>query len=148
MEDIKKYTVKLVKEQEMEYKGGKVTSSKKASKLINKIFNMDSQPSEIFVMLALDVQKKPTGCFLISQGTINSTISSPRDIFQRALLVNAHSIIVAHNHPSGEVEPSPEDIRITQRLTEAGKLMEIELIDHLIIGEEGKYYSFLENGVL
>lgn len=146
MEDIKKYTVQLVKEQEMEYTGGKVTSSKKASKLINEIFNMDSQPSEIFVMLALDIKKKPIGCFLISQGTIDSTISSPRDIFQRALLVNAHSIIVAHNHPSGEVEPSTEDKKITQRLVEAGKLMEIELIDHLILGEEGKYYSFLENG--
>lgn len=146
MEDIKKYTVKLVKEQEMEYKGGKVTSSKKASKLINEIFNMDSQPSEIFVMLALDVQNKPIGCFLISQGSINLTISSPRDIFQRALLVNAYSIIVAHNHPNGEVKPSKGDIRITQRLAEAGKLMEIELIDHLIFGEEGKYYSFLENG--
>ena len=98
MKDFKKYTVQLIKENGTTYSSDKVTSVKQGVKLVNKIFAMDSQPTEIFVALALDTKKEPIGCFLVHQGIIDTTVVSPRDVFQRALLVNAHSIIIAHNH--------------------------------------------------
>lgn len=148
MKDIKKYSVRLVKEDKMEYTQDKIQSPSAGAELLNKVFQMDSQPSEIFVMLALDTKKQPIGCFLISQGCINMTITSPRDVFQRALLINAHSIIVAHNHPSGDINPSSEDKKLTDSLKKAGDILGVEVLDSLVIGESGNYYSFLSNGEL
>ena len=148
MQNIQKYSVRLVKEQEMEYTQDKIQSPSAGAKLLNQVFQMDSQPAEIFVMLALDTKKQPIGCFLISQGCINMTVVSPRDVFQRALLTNAHSIIVAHNHPSGDTKPSMEDRKLTDSLRKAGDILGVEVIDSLVIGENGKYYSFLESGDL
>lgn len=148
MKDIKKYSVRLVKEDKMEYTQDKIQSPLAGAELLNKVFQMDSQPTEIFVMLALDTKKQPIGCFLISQGCINMTVVSPRDVFQRALLVNAHSVIVAHNHPSGDINPSREDKKLTDSLKKAGDILGIEVLDNLVIGENGNYYSFLSNGEL
>lgn len=146
MKELVKYRVQLVREEKTEYKGGALQSPKAVAEVMNAIFNMDAQPMEIFTMIALDIKKKPVGCFLISQGSLDVTVVHPREVFQRALMVNAHSIIIAHNHPSGEVTPSYNDVNLTRRLKDAGKIMDIELIDHLIIGENGKFYSFGEEG--
>lgn len=146
MKELVKYRLKLVREEEVEYRGGALQSPKAVVQAINEIFEMDTQPAEIFVMLALDVKKKPVGCFLVSQGSLDATVVHPREVFQRALMVNAHSIIVAHNHPSGEVLPSHNDINLTKTLKDAGEIMNIDLVDHLIIGEDGKFYSFREEG--
>lgn len=147
MKDIKKYSVRLVKEDKMEYTQDKIQSPSAGAELLNKVFQMDSQPTEIFVMLALDTKKQPIGCFLISQGCINMTVVSPRDVFQRALLINAHSIIVAHNHPSGDINPSSNDVEVTKTLREVGKSLEVPVVDSLIIGENGNYFSFEEMGM-
>lgn len=147
MKSITKYTVQLVRENETAYSGEQIISVQKAVEMINKIFNMDCQPSEIFVMLALDCQKQPIGCFLVHQGTISSSLVSPRDVFQRALLVNAHSIIIAHNHPSGDINPSSNDVEVTKTLREVGKSLEVPVVDSLIIGENGNYFSFEEMGM-
>ena len=148
MKDIKKYTVQLVRENEIQYSGEKITSPKQGMKIINQIFNMSNQPTEIFVLLALNTKKYPIRCFLVSQGTIDCTIVSPRDVFQRALLVNAHSIIVAHNHPSGDPTPSKEDKNVTQNIRNIGEIMRIELVDHIIFGDEGRYFSFAEQKLI
>lgn len=148
MKDIKKYTVQLVRESEIQYSGETITSPKQGMKIINQIFNMSNQPTEIFVLLALDAKKHPIGYFLVSQGTINCTIVSPRDVFQRALLTNAHSIIVAHNHPSGDPTPSKEDKNVTQNIRDIGEIMRIELVDHIIFGDEGRYFSFAEQKLI
>lgn len=84
------------------------------------------------------------GDCLIATGTVSAVIGSPRDIFLRALEHKAVSIILLHNHPSGEPYPSSQDIRLTRRLKECGELLEMELSDHIIIGDN-KYYSFREN---
>lgn len=146
MKELVKYRVQLVREEKTEYRDGALQSPKAVAEAMNAIFNMDAQPMEIFTMIALDIKKKPVGCFLISQGSLDATVVHPREVFQRALMVNAHSIIIAHNHPSGEVTPSYNDVNLTRRLKDAGKIMDIELIDHLIIGENGKFYSFGEEG--
>ena len=82
---------------------------------------------------------------LLFIGTVNYSLVHPRDIFKEAYLLNATGIICVHNHPSGEVKPSKEDISLTNRLKEIGLLLGIKVIDHIIIGDD-RYYSFLENG--
>lgn len=147
MTSVQKYTVQLVKENETAYSGEKINTPLKGVLLLNEIFSMDCQPAEIFVMLALDCQKQPIGCFLVHQGTISSTVVSPRDVFQRALLVNAHSIIIAHNHPSGDPKPSINDMEITKTLREVGSSLGVKVVDSLIVGDNGRYFSFEEEGM-
>ncbi|NMC31873.1 MAG: DNA repair protein RadC [Veillonellaceae bacterium] len=102
---------------------------------------------ETAMMLALDTKNKVIGIFEISRGSLNASIIHPRDVFQRALLVNAASVILVHNHPSGDPTPSPEDVKLTKKLVEAGRVMDITVLDHVICGE-GKYVSLRERGQL
>lgn len=103
---------------------------------------------EVVAMLTLNQRSKPINLSVISMGTLTESPVHPREVFKTALLSNAASIIIAHNHPSGDVEPSDKDMLLTERLQEAGKLMGIELMDHIIIGESGEYYSFRENWMI
>lgn len=107
----------------------------------NRVNNFQEQ----FFCIFMDASQKVIEEKLLFIGTVNYSLVHPRDIFKEAYLVNASSIICVHNHPSGEVKPSKEDINLTTRLKEIGLLMGIRLSDHIIIGHE-KYYSFLENG--
>ena len=100
---------------------------------------------EQFYCIYLDASKKIIEEKLLFIGTANYSLVHPRDIFKEAYLLNATSIICVHNHPSGEVKPSKEDINLTIRLKEIGVIFGIRVIDHIIIGDD-KYYSFLENG--
>ena len=102
---------------------------------------------ETAMMLALDTKNKVIGIFEISRGSLNASIIHPRDIFQRAILVNAASVILAHNHPSGDPTPSPEDVALTKKLVDAGKVMDITVLDHVIVGE-GSFVSLKEQGAL
>lgn len=148
MKEITRYTVKLVKEECKRYEvENPVRSVTSAVNLLNKVFDFEDLPTEMLVIVALDVKKKVIGTFVISQGTINMTLVSPREIFQKALLANAHSIIVAHNHPSGDPAPSKQDIAFTKDLIQAGKIMEMQICDSIILGHDS-YYSFLEDGLI
>lgn len=102
---------------------------------------------ETAMMLALDTKNKIIGIFEISRGSLNASIIHPRDVFQRAILVNSASVILVHNHPSGDPTPSPEDVKLTKKLVEAGRVMDITVLDHVICGE-GKYASLRERGEL
>ena len=106
----------------------------------------DPMPAEEMVyLLVLNSQQKLKGIFLVSQGTLDSAIVCPREILIRALLCGAASIIVTHNHPSGDVTPSKEDIESYKRLKDAGKLIGINVLDVIIVGDG--YYSFMGNGI-
>ena len=100
---------------------------------------------EQFYCVYLDAGKKVIEEKLLFIGTANYSLIHPRDIFKEAYLINATGVICVHNHPSGDVKPSKEDINMTIRLREVGVIMGIKVIDHVIIGDD-KYYSFLENG--
>lgn len=104
-----------------------------------------SDCQEGFYAIYLDANKKVIEEKLIFIGTVNYSLVHPRDIFKEALILNASSIICVHNHPSGEVNPSKEDISITKQIKDAGDIIGIKLIDHVIVSKD-KYYSFLENG--
>lgn len=102
---------------------------------------------ENLVALYLNTKNKVIYKKLISKGSINFSIVHPREVFAEAVRINCASLILAHNHPSGNPTPSNEDINITHRIKECSKIIGIELIDHIIIGT-GKYISLKEKGVL
>ena len=99
---------------------------------------------EYFICIYLDVSKKLIHEKVLFIGTLNRSLVHPREVFKEAYQVSASSIICVHNHPSGEVLPSKEDVLFTSQLVKVGKILGIEVIDHIIIGED-KYYSFFEN---
>lgn len=88
------------------------------------------------------------GILSVSKGGISGTVTDIRIIFQAAIKANASGIIVCHNHPSGNMNPSESDTKITHKIKEAGAIMDIQLLDHLIITMDGDYYSFADNGLL
>ena len=88
------------------------------------------------MMFTLDTKNKIIGAFGVSRGALNSSLVHPREVFKRALLSNAASIMLAHNHPSGDPTPSSEDKATTKRLVEAGDIIGIRVLDHIIIGED------------
>lgn len=109
---------------------------------------LQDEDREHFVSMMLDVKNRVIGIHTVSIGNLNSAIVSPREVFKAAILANAASIIVGHNHPSGDVTPSPEDYQVTKALQAAGKLLEIEVLDHIIVGEEGAHASLKQLGKL
>ncbi|MBS1718608.1 MAG: JAB domain-containing protein [Armatimonadetes bacterium] len=96
---------------------------------------------EYFVSMMLDSASRVIGINTVSIGTLDCCLVSPREVFKAAILANAASIIVAHNHPSGDVRPSQEDLAVTKSLRKAGTLLEIEVLDHIIVGDGGVYTS-------
>ena len=98
---------------------------------------------EIVKLLLLDTKNNIITDVMVSEGSLNASIVHPREVFLEAIKRSANSIILVHNHPSGDPTPSHEDHKITKRIQESGRLLGIELIDHIIIGD-GKYCSFKE----
>lgn len=97
-------------------------------------------------MICMNTKNKVIGVFELSHGTVNASLVSPREAFQKALLANAVSVIFMHNHPSGDPKPSREDVEVTKRLSEAGKILGVEVLDHIIVGDS--YSSLKEKGYL
>ena len=102
-----------------------------------------------FVCCHLDVKNRLLSRELVSIGHLSSALVHPREVFKGAILANAASVCLVHNHPSGDVTPSSEDKAVTNKLVMAGELLDIRVIDHVVVGSEtGEYYSFHENGLL
>jgi len=104
---------------------------------IKTITNVQEEAQEVFGILILNIKNKIVAVHEISRGILNASIVHPREVFKPAILHNAAAIICFHNHPSGDPEPSRDDIEITKRLVEAGKILGIEVLDHIIVGDEG-----------
>ncbi|MFA4817428.1 MAG: DNA repair protein RadC [Parcubacteria group bacterium] len=102
---------------------------------------------EHFVVFYLDTHSREIKRETISIGTLNANLIHPREVFESAIKNNAAQIIVAHNHPSGIVDPSEDDIKITKRLVDAGKLLGIDVLDHIIVGDAG-YFSFKNKNII
>lgn len=126
----------------------KVASPEEVFNVCREIFDADQIDwVESFIVIALNRSNRILGFYKVSSGGVSNTIADPKVIFQFALLSNASVLILAHNHPSGNVTPSQSDREMTRRLLEAGKLLDIKILDHMIVTSE-KYYSFLEEGIL
>ena len=119
-----------------------------ANNVFKQIFCADTFDwKEEMIMLCLNRANRVLGFYKVSSGGITGTVVDPRVIFTVALNCGASSFVIAHNHPSGQLHPSEADKQITQKLKHAGALMDIHLVDHLIIADDG-FYSFAENGAL
>ena len=109
--------------------------------------NMSDQPYEEFWLLLLNRANKVITKINVSQGGISGTVVDPKRVFKHAIEHNASSIILCHNHPSGNTEPSDADINLTKKIRDGSEYLDIAILDHIIIGEE-KYYSFKDEGKL
>ena len=137
-----------VQEQQTTYQRPKLQPKiSSASDVYNHLLEYSALEREHFVAITLDGASRVINTRVISIGTINQSLVHPREVFRPAIQDNAVGLIVAHNHPSGQLVPSIEDKRITKRLKEVGVLIGIELLDHVILSCEG-YFSLREEGLL
>lgn len=125
-----------------------ITGAESCVDVLREVFNKDTFDwTEEVVMLCLNRANKVVGFYKVSSGGLSSCILDPRVIFTIALNCGATSIILSHNHPSGNTTPSVQDKDITKKIKEAGKLLDIGLLDHIILTDDN-YYSFMEEGIL
>lgn len=124
---------------------GVIRSPEDANNLAINLMHLHEESEEYLYMICMNTKNKIIGVFELSHGNVNSSIFSVREMFQKALLANAVSIIVMHNHPSGDPTPSREDVSVTERAVEAGKLIGVEVLDHIIVGD-GRFCSLKERG--
>ena len=112
------------------------------AEMMNAMYGLSRQAEEHIYMLALNTKCGLLGVFELAHGTVDSALCEPREIFIRALLCGASSVVLVHNHPSQDVNPSKVDCAVSKRIREAGGLVGVELTDHIIVGDG--YYSFME----
>jgi DNA repair protein RadC len=138
----------------LKYKTGdikkvKIKCSQDGADYLKLMYDQDTMEiSESAIVLFFNRAMNSIGWFKVSQGGISGTVIDVRLVLATALKCCASGMMISHNHPSGNTSPSDSDVRITQKLKESGKLMDIELLDHLILTPDGGYYSFADNGAL
>ena len=126
----------------------KITSSKEVYDILLENWNDDKlEFVEQFKVVLLNRANRVLGIYEVSTGGVSATIADPRLIFAAAIKANASAIILAHNHPSGQLKPSDADLKLTKKLKDGGLYLEINVLDHVIVTSEG-YYSFADEGVL
>ena len=147
---ITKYGVKLVKEECKVYnfKDLSCDSSQKAINVIEHVFTVHEWTVEKMGMLCLNTQNDIIGVHIVSSGILTETLLDIRGIFQRAILNNSTRFILFHNHPGGGNKPSKADIDATSKIKQAGKLLDLELLDHIILYETSKGISMTELGYI
>src|ERR1035437_10001774 len=127
----------------------KISSSFDAHKIFMENWNPDTiEHVEEFKILLMNRSNSVLGIMDVSKGGISGCVVDNRIIFQAAIKANASGIIVCHNHPSGNLNPSESDSKITQKIKEAGNLMDIQLLDHIILTMDGEFFSFADQGIL
>lgn len=131
----------MVKEKELPYGVKRINEPELVAELAGQI--LKDADREYLLVISVDARSKPLAVEIVSIGTVNVSLAEPREIFKHSILNNAAGIILVHNHPSGDCEPSREDRRLTKRIEKCGELLGIEMYDHVIIGDG--YYSFREN---
>ena len=121
----------MVEESSYECPDERLNSPEKIVKLLNECFRLDKKAEEYVYMLAFDAKCNPLGVFELGHGSVNACILNPREIFQRALICGAVNIVIAHNHPSHDTTPSKDDDVAASKISEAGRLMKIQLVDFI-----------------
>lgn len=138
----------LRKESSIDYAGDcKMQTPAVIVDMVNSCFELQHLAEEHVIMLALDTKKRIIGLFDTSHGSLASAECSSNNLFKRALLCNASTLIVVHNHPSGDTSPSHDDLVASENIRDAGQMIGIKLDDFIIIGGD-EYYSFFENDLL
>lgn len=147
----KRFNIELVEESQEQYESIEIKDTKVASTEIaaqvNKIFRLNRKPEEYLILLCLNTKNYINGIFEISHGNDMSTAAPVANILKRALLTNSNKIIICHNHPSGNLTPSKADYQLTDRLHAAASLIGLQLLGHIIIGNNNDYKSILNKKV-
>lgn len=135
--------IRLVREASSTY--AKVSHFKDAANIVYDMIG--DTDKEHFVAVCLNVRHQVTNINIVSIGHLSATIVHPREVFKGAILQNSHAVILAHNHPSGTVSPSPEDLLCCERLQKAGEILGIQVLDFIIVGPTQDYYSKVTEGI-
>ena len=147
MRYVKKYELKMVKESSFPYEDIQIGGSDDTITFFRDTLKMHEFAMEQVWTLFLDAKHKIIGCEQTSKGGLSGATLSSRDLIKSAILMNASAIIIAHNHPSGDPKPSPEDISTTKKIIAACDLMDIPLLDHIIVGDN-QYISMKRQGII
>jgi len=140
------YELKVVRERRTGYgPARRITTSRDIYEAFRERF--ERLDREEFLVVPLDGKNHLRSFHVVSVGTLTASLVHPREVYKLAVLANAAAIVVVHNHPSGDPTPSAEDQAITLRLKQAGDLLGIKLLDHVVIGD-GRYFSFADEGIL
>jgi DNA repair protein RadC len=142
---MRRYRVELVCESgEGEPEEAVLRTSTDVARALRPVFEKSDR--EMFVVVLLNTKHRPIGLNTVSIGSLSASIVHAREVFKPAIAGNAAAVILAHNHPSGDPAPSAEDVELTKRLREAGELLGIRVLDHVIVGDD-RHYSFVDAGV-
>lgn len=141
------FLTSLVREKSFNYPIKNISHPEDLVQVMTDVFHLDCRGEEQVYMCTCNSKNKIIGLFFLSKGTVNTSLLNPREILLRALLCGAVSILLVHNHPSKDCTASSQDIAVTKRVKEAGKLIGIELLDHIIIGGTN-YLSMKERGLM
>ncbi len=140
------YQVKLVRDGSLTTERKKIDAPTTAANVLHQYF--EGADREHFVVLLLDTRHQIIGIHTVTVGVLDAALIHPREIFKPAILANAAALILGHNHPSGDPTPSPEDRAVTRQTVAAGRLIGIAVLDHVIVGDEPRYVSLAEAGIL
>lgn len=138
---------KLIRESVPWYTTESLASPDKVVEMTREYLDLENCDKEYFIAIYLDKKIKVNAANIVSIGTLDNALVHPREVFKPALLCSAAAVILAHNHPSGDPKPSANDVEITKKLIEAGEIIGISIIDHVIIGQ-GRYVSLKEKGII
>lgn len=143
-----KYRIHLVRENRVETLNEPVSSLNRSDDAYQYIRSgLENKDREILVVILLDVKNAPIGVNLVSIGSLETSVAQPREIYKAAILASAKSIILVHNHPSGNPTPSKEDMKTTRQVKEAGDILGVTFLDHIIVGRDC-YCSMADQGYL
>lgn len=145
--DAERHPVLIKENEEVIYGAEPLTEPKKIVELCNKVMHLKFLAEETVIMIAVDPRGHILGIFKVSQGTVDTAMCNPREIFIRALLVGASGIFIVHNHPSGNCRPSNCDLECATTIERTGKMIGIRLTDFIIIGEKS-FYSAKEDKII
>ncbi len=138
--------IQMVKKGTIEYARKPISGPQELAELGLKLAKNSDR--EMFILVCLNAKNFVNCIHLVGIGTLDKTVISPREVMKAALLSNASSIAFVHNHPSGDPEPSPEDISMTNALAKCADLFQIRILDHVVVVDDGRYQSFLKKKIL
>ena len=136
----------LVKESAANYDDVLLDNAGSIVAMMNTIYRLNQKAEEYVYIIALNTKCNPVGVFLLTKGTVDRSLISPREIFVRLFLCGANCFVMVHNHPSGDPTPSIEDINMTRKLKECSSLVGVNFLDHIIIGDA--FCSLSDRGIL
>jgi len=128
-----------------ESRGERVRTPEDVARVCSDLRNL---AQETFQVLSVDAKNNLLDRHVVTIGLVDASLVHPREVFRRAVETNASALILIHNHPSGDPTPSAEDIRVTKQLTEAGRIMDLKVLDHVILGAANRHISMRESGLV